>query len=133
MCTHRLIGLLEAMEQQQVSIAKAGIVASLSARCSVLAAANPKHGSYNMGKTVAENLNMAKPILSRFDLVFILRDRANTNLDRLVSNNIMDLHRKTGSTDHSNTTNTTQNEVRYASTAMGQFISEASTSSRFGP
>lgn len=81
------------MEQQQVSIAKAGIVASLSARCSVMAAANPKHGSYNMSKTVAENLNMAKPILSRFDLVFILRDRANANLDRLVSSNIMNLHR----------------------------------------
>ena len=60
-----LIGLLEAMEQQQVSIAKAGVVASLPARCSVIAAANPKHGSYDLGKTVAENLNMAKSILSR--------------------------------------------------------------------
>jgi len=86
-------GLLEAMEQQQVSIAKAGVVASLPARCSVLAAANPKHGSYNMGKTVAENLNMAKPILSRFDLVFILRDRADKDLDRMVSSNIMNLYR----------------------------------------
>lgn len=86
-------GLLEAMEQQQVSIAKAGVVASLPARCSVVAAANPKHGSYNMGKTVAENLNMAKPILSRFDLVFILRDRADRDLDRIVSSNIMNLYR----------------------------------------
>lgn len=83
------------MEQQQVSIAKAGVVASLPARCSVIAAANPKHGSYNMGKTVAENLNMAKPVLSRFDLVFILRDRANRDLDRMVSGNIMNLYRKT--------------------------------------
>jgi DNA helicase MCM8 len=87
-----LLGLLEAMEQQQVSIAKAGIVASLPARCSV-AAANPKHGSYDMSRTVAENLNMAKPILSRFDLVFILRDRADKELDRLVSSNIMNLYR----------------------------------------
>ena len=76
-------GLLEAMEQQQVSIAKAGVVASLPARCSVIAAANPKHGTYNMSKTVAENLNMARPILSRFDLVFILRDRADKDQDRL--------------------------------------------------
>jgi DNA helicase MCM8 len=86
-------GLLEAMEQQQISIAKAGVVASLPARCSIIAAANPKHGSYNMSKTVAENLNMATPILSRFDLVFILRDRADIEQDRLVSSNIMNLHR----------------------------------------
>ena len=84
------------MEQQQVSIAKAGIVASLPARCSIIAAANPKHGSYNMGKTVAENLNMAKPILSRFDLVFILRDTADRDLDRMVSSNIMNLYRGQG-------------------------------------
>ena len=90
-------GLLEAMEQQQVSIAKAGVVASLPARCSVIAAANPKHGSYNQNKTVAENLNMAKPILSRFDLVFILRDRADRDLDRMVSSNIMNLYRGHGS------------------------------------
>jgi len=86
-------GLLEAMEQQQISIAKAGVVASLPARCSIIAAANPKHGSYNMNKTVAENLNMATPILSRFDLVFILRDRADIDQDRLVSSNIMNHHR----------------------------------------
>jgi DNA helicase MCM8 len=86
-------GLLEAMEQQQISIAKAGVVASLPARCSIIAAANPKHGSYNLGKTVAENLNMATPILSRFDLVFILRDRADKAQDRLVASNIMNHHR----------------------------------------
>jgi DNA helicase MCM8 len=95
-CKH-LDGLLEAMEQQQVSIAKAGVVASLPARCSVIAAANPKHGSYNMSKTVAENLNMARPILSRFDLVFILRDRADKEQDRLVSSNIMNLYRNENS------------------------------------
>lgn len=89
-------GLLEAMEQQQISIAKAGVVASLPARCSIVAAANPKHGSYNMSKTVAENLNMATPILSRFDLVFILRDRADVTQDRLVSSNIMNFHRGKG-------------------------------------
>lgn len=95
-CKH-LDGLLEAMEQQCVSIAKAGVVASLPARCSIIAAANPKHGSYNMSKSVAENLNMARPILSRFDLVFILRDRADEEQDRMVSTNIMNLYRKNGS------------------------------------
>ena len=77
------------MEQQQVSIAKAGVVASIPARCSVIAAANPKSGHYNMGKSVAENLNMAGPLLSRFDLVFILRDQADKERDRAISGSIM--------------------------------------------
>ncbi|KAL7547770.1 hypothetical protein ACHAWF_014508, partial [Thalassiosira exigua] len=82
-------GLLEAMEQQQVSIAKAGVVASLPSRCSVIAAANPKSGHYNMEKSVSENLNMAGPLLSRFDLVFILRDEADADRDRMISGSIM--------------------------------------------
>ncbi len=82
------------MEQQQVSIAKAGVVASLPARCCVIAAANPRNGKYNMNKTVAENLNVPPPLLSRFDLVFILRDEADTDQDKLVSRNIMDLYRQ---------------------------------------
>jgi DNA helicase MCM8 len=99
-------GLLEAMEQQQVSIAKAGVVASLPARCSVIAAANPKQGNYNMGQTVAENINMAKPILSRFDLVFILRDHVDQNLDRMVSSTIMNLYRtKTSSNENGQMSN----------------------------
>lgn len=67
--------LLEAMEQQRISIAKAGIVSSLSARTSVLAAANPCGGHYNRAKTVVENLKMAPALLSRFDLIFILLDK----------------------------------------------------------
>ena len=86
-----MTGLLEAMEQQQVSIAKAGVVASLPSRCSVIAAANPKNGNYNMGTTVAENLNMTGPLLSRFDLVFILRDEADADRDRMISGSIMGL------------------------------------------
>ena len=74
-CKH-LDGLLEAMEQQCVSIAKAGVVASLPARCSIVAAANPKHGSYNMSKSVAENLNMDRPILSRFEYTTIIACQA---------------------------------------------------------
>jgi len=92
--TAPITGLLEAMEQQQISIAKAGVVASLPARCCVIAAANPKQGKYDMNKTVAENLNVSPPLLSRFDLVFILLDDVNTDQDKLVSGNIMNLYRQ---------------------------------------
>jgi DNA helicase MCM8 len=67
--------LLEAMEQQSISIAKAGIVCSLSARTAVLAAANPVGGHYNRAKTVGENLKLPPNLLSRFDLLFVLLDR----------------------------------------------------------
>ncbi|KAK1320493.1 hypothetical protein QJS10_CPA03g01306 [Acorus calamus] len=84
--------LLEAMEQQCVSVAKAGLVASLSARTSVLAAANPVGGHYNRAKTVNENLKMSAALLSRFDLVFILLDKPDELLDKRVSEHIMALH-----------------------------------------
>ncbi|XP_056172327.1 probable DNA helicase MCM8 isoform X2 [Syzygium oleosum] len=84
--------LLEAMEQQCVSIAKAGLVASLSARTSILAAANPVGGHYNRAKTVNENLKMSAALLSRFDLVFILLDKPDELLDKQVSEHIMSLH-----------------------------------------
>lgn len=113
-------GLLEAMEQQQVSIAKAGVVASLPARCSVIAAANPKQGSYNMSKTVAENLNMAKPILSRFDLVFILRDRADKEQDQLVSSNIMNLYRNNASTANASNPGSTRESGQQGTTVAGE-------------
>ncbi|KAL7541492.1 hypothetical protein ACHAXR_011294 [Thalassiosira sp. AJA248-18] len=87
-------GLLEAMEQQQVSIAKAGVVASLPSRCSVIAAANPKSGHYNWENSVSENVNMAGPLLSRFDLVFILRDEADVKHDKMISGSIMDRLRR---------------------------------------
>ncbi|GAA0156192.1 DNA metabolism protein [Lithospermum erythrorhizon] len=81
--------LLEAMEQQCVSVAKAGLVASLSARTSVLAAANPVGGHYNRAKTVNENLKMNAALLSRFDLVFILLDKPDELLDKRLSEHIM--------------------------------------------
>ncbi|KAL4189337.1 hypothetical protein AMTRI_Chr08g206540 [Amborella trichopoda] len=86
------LALLEAMEQQCVSVAKAGMVASLSARTSVLAAANPVGGHYDRAKTVNENLKMSATLLSRFDLVFILLDKPDELLDKRVSEHIMALH-----------------------------------------
>ncbi|KAF0923851.1 hypothetical protein E2562_007710 [Oryza meyeriana var. granulata] len=88
--------LLEAMEQQCVSVAKAGLVASLSARTSVLAAANPVGGHYDRAKTVNENLKMSAALLSRFDLVFILLDKPDVLLDKKVSDHIIALHSNDG-------------------------------------
>ena len=84
--------LLEAMEQQSISIAKAGIVCNLNARTSVIAAANPAGGHYDRSRSVRENLKMKAPLLSRFDLVFILLDRPDEERDRLLSEHVMNSH-----------------------------------------
>jgi len=86
--------LLEAMEQQSISVAKAGVVCTMPARTAVLAAANPVGGHYNKGKTVAENLKLGPALLSRFDLVFILIDRPDETQDSLLSEHVMSLHSK---------------------------------------
>lgn len=84
-------GLLEAMEQQRVSIAKSGIVATLSARTAVLAAANPIGGQYDRSRTLLQNLGkkLSAPLLSRFDLIFLLVDDADTNRDDLLSRHVL--------------------------------------------
>ncbi|CAD7093672.1 unnamed protein product [Hermetia illucens] len=84
--------LLEVMEQQTVSVAKAGVLCSLPARTCVLAAANPSGGHYDRSKTVSENLKINPALLSRFDLVFILLDRPNAHLDSLLTAHIQALH-----------------------------------------
>ncbi|KAG0046935.1 DNA replication licensing factor mcm8 [Gryganskiella cystojenkinii] len=84
--------LLEAMEQQSISIAKAGIICTLPARTSVIAAANPVGGHYNMSKTVGENLKMNSALLSRFDLIFILMDKPDGEMDQYLSRHVMALH-----------------------------------------
>ncbi|XP_031730088.1 DNA helicase MCM8-like [Anarrhichthys ocellatus] len=86
---HQQQALLEAMEQQTVSLAKAGIVSSLPARTSVVAAANPIGGHYNRGKTVSENLKMGSALLSRFDVIFLLLDIPDESHDRHLSEYIM--------------------------------------------
>ena len=62
------------MEQQSISISKAGIVTQLQARCSVIAAANPVGGRYDASRTFAENVELTEPILSRFDILFVVSD-----------------------------------------------------------
>jgi len=82
----------EALEQQTVSIAKAGIVATLNARTSVLAAANPKYGRYYPNRGLKENLDLPPPILSRFDLIFVLRDKPEPQRDAELAEHILQLH-----------------------------------------
>ncbi|XP_058454183.1 DNA helicase MCM8 [Malaya genurostris] len=91
--------LLEAMEQQVVSVAKAGVICSLPARTCILAAANPAGGHYDISKTVIENIKMKPALLSRFDLVFIQLDRHDAHLDNILTANIRRLH---GVTDGQN-------------------------------
>ena len=86
------VAMHEAMEQQTVSIAKAGIVATLNARASVLAAANPTFGRYLPNRTVAENVDLPVTLLSRFDLIFIVRDEPNAEKDRNIATHIVKLH-----------------------------------------
>eukprot|EP01083_Nonionella_stella_P147960 467634_1 len=86
--------LLEAMEQQSISIAKSGMVCTLSARTSVIAAANPCGGHYDASKTISENIKMSAPLLSRFDLLFLLLDKPDTKHDQRLSDHVMRMLRK---------------------------------------
>ena len=88
------VAIHEAMEQQTVSIAKAGIIAKLNARTTVIAAGNPKFGRYLPNRTLADNINLPVTILSRFDLIFILRDQPNPEEDRRLARHVLEVHRE---------------------------------------
>ncbi|RNF12518.1 putative minchromosome maintenance (MCM) complex subunit [Trypanosoma conorhini] len=83
--------LHEVMEQQTLSIAKAGIIAQLNARTSVLAAANPKESQWNVNLNVVENLQIEPTLLSRFDLIFLLLDRHDPTEDRRLASHVLAL------------------------------------------
>jgi replicative DNA helicase Mcm len=82
----------EAMEQQTISIAKAGIVATLNARASILAAANPKYGRFDRFRSLVEQIDLPPTLLSRFDLVYILTDKPSEELDRRIAEHIIATH-----------------------------------------
>jgi replicative DNA helicase Mcm len=87
------VAMHEAMEQQTVSVAKGGIVATLNARSAILAAANPALGRYDPYRLIAENINLPITILSRFDLIFVMRDIPEVERDTLMSEHILKLHK----------------------------------------
>ncbi|ODQ48204.1 hypothetical protein PICMEDRAFT_16015 [Pichia membranifaciens NRRL Y-2026] len=82
----------EAMEQQSISISKAGIVTTLQARCSVIAAANPIGGRYNSTVDLQRNVNLTEPILSRFDVICVVRDLCNPENDERLATFVVDSH-----------------------------------------
>ncbi|KAL7285743.1 hypothetical protein ACG7TL_000850 [Trametes sanguinea] len=86
------VAIHEAMEQQTISIAKAGITTVLNSRTSVLAAANPVWGRYDEGRSPGENIDFQTTILSRFDMIFIVRDEHNEQRDRMIAKHVMNIH-----------------------------------------
>jgi len=84
--------LHEAMEQQTISVAKAGITATLKSRCALLGAANPKYGRFDMFGDIADQINMPPSLLSRFDLIFIMTDQPEQKRDLAIAEHILKAH-----------------------------------------
>merc|ERR1711862_503645 len=82
----------EAMEQQTISISKAGIVATLQAQCAVVAVANPTEGRYDPQRTFSQNVNLTDPILSRFDVLCVLRDESDPVQDMCLADHVVCSH-----------------------------------------
>ncbi len=86
--------LHEAMESQRISVAKAGINATLQCRCSMLAAANPKYGRFDEDAPIAEQIDLPPALMSRFDMIFVLTDKPNVTLDKNITDHILMAHQR---------------------------------------
>jgi replicative DNA helicase Mcm len=82
----------EAMEQQRISIAKAGITATLQSRCSILGAANPKFGRFHTRDPMTQQINIPPTLLSRFDIIFVITDVPDSSKDILIADHILKSH-----------------------------------------
>lgn len=111
------VAIHEAMEQQTISIAKAGIQATLNARTSILAAANPIGGRYNRKQSLRHNVAMSAPIMSRFDLFFVILDECNEATDLHIAQHIVNVHRfRDAAIAPEYSTEALQRYIRYART-----------------
>ncbi len=95
------VAIHEAMEQQTISIAKAGITTILNSRTAVLAAANPQYGRYDDMKSAGDNIDLMTTILSRFDLIFLVRDVRDTTRDLAIARHVMGVHVHAGQSQQS--------------------------------
>lgn len=120
------VAIHEAMEQQTISIAKAGIQATLNARTSILAAANPVGGRYNRKTTLRANINMSAPIMSRFDLFFVVLDECNEQIDEHLARHIVGIHQlKDEAIEPEFSTEQLQRYIRFARLFQPVFTDEA--------
>lgn len=120
------VAIHEAMEQQTISIAKAGIQATLNARTSILAAANPVGGRYNRKTTLRSNINMSAPIMSRFDLFFVILDECNEQIDRHLAEHIVGIHQlRDEAVEPEFSTEQLQRYIRFARTFRPELTDEA--------
>lgn len=111
------VAIHEAMEQQTISVAKAGIQATLNARAAILAAANPLGGRYDRSKPLKYNVNLPPAILSRFDLLHVMVDEVNPAVDEAIAYHILASHRGEESAAANNPPYTQlelQHYIRYA-------------------
>lgn len=112
------VAIHEAMEQQTISIAKAGITTVLNSRASVLAAANPIFGRYDDLKGVGENIDLMTTILSRFDCIFIVRDIRDQERDRSIARHVLGVHVNAAMADNAN-----QQSVDIDSQTLKKYVS----------
>lgn len=120
------VAIHEAMEQQTISIAKAGIQATLNARTSILAAANPIGGRYDRRKTLRQNIAMTAPIMSRFDLFFVILDECDEQADYNISRHILNIHRfLDDATEPEFSPEQIQRYIKYARTIKPRLCREA--------
>jgi DNA replication licensing factor MCM6 len=114
------VAIHEAMEQQTISITKAGIQATLNARTSILAAANPVFGRYDRSKTLKANITVSAAIMSRFDLFFVILDECNPKIDESIAKHIVAVHKSHGIED-------VQQSVPFKREELQRYISFART------